>query len=99
MKKISEYPNCLVAVDAISHFAYLIDGPEELKINMDGACLQDNMSKSHRSTLPENPGIYLMTIAFCYEEGYLDGYTAPGESLIDLAVSNIRRVERFVRSG
>lgn len=95
MRKLLEYHNCLVAVLAKDHLAYLVDGPEDLKIHLDGSCLQDNMSKYRCLLLPTHPGIYLMTIEYWYEDGFMDGYPAPGEREIDFSVSNIRRVRTY----
>ena len=92
MKKELEFPGCIL-VHTISGTTHLLDGPRDLMDLMDGDCLDDACMDEGRKTLPTDPGVYSATIEYWFQQGYFEGYPAPGESDYDFRLSNLRRID------
>lgn len=91
MQKIKEFPNSLIAI-TFNELRVLVDGDPELKKMMDGSLFDDNCLGTELPSFPKAPGVYLATVEFWFEQGYYDGYKAPGESDYDFILSNVRKV-------
>jgi hypothetical protein len=92
MKKELEFPGCIL-VHTILGTTHLLDGPRDLMDLMDGDCLDDACMDEGRKTLPTDPGVYSATIEYWFQQGYFEGYPAPGESDYDFRLSNLRRID------
>lgn len=93
MKKIAEFPNCIVATGAKAAGTMIITAPEELLSSLDGNMLDDNCLEEGRASLPQQAGVYFATVEIWYEQGYFEGYPAPGESDVDHRLSAVRKIE------
>lgn len=87
MRKILEFPNCIVAVTA-DKFAYLVAPNPPLQKWMDGVCFEDHRAYG----APAAPGVYRATVEVWFEQGYSEGYPADGESDWELKLTNVERI-------
>lgn len=92
MDKVTEFPNTVIAVTP-SDLVVLVDGSPELVKLMDGAIFDDNSFPETLKRFPHEPGVYLVTIEYWFEQGYFEGYKADGESDLDFAPADIRKID------
>ena len=70
--------------------AFLVSAPESVR-NANDECA--NMDKSGWDDLPDAPGFYKATAEFWFQEGYFEGYPAPGESSFGFALLDCAAVD------
>jgi hypothetical protein len=87
MKKILEFPNCVIATTADKFTSLLAPNPA-LQQWMDGVCFEDHRAEN----TPQSPGVYRATVEVWFEQGYCDGYQADGESDWELRLTNVQPV-------
>lgn len=88
MEKTHEWHNCVVAVTAKYKHRVLISGDPELIKFMEGDLFEDNCAWGKLEGWPTEPGVYVGTIEYYFEQGYYDGYMADSESEWDYKFVN-----------
>lgn len=88
MEKTNEWHNVVVAVTPNSGLRVLVCGDPELCKWMDGDLFDDNSLMVSLKTFPDEPGVYIGTIEYWFQQGYSDGYPADGESDFDYRFVN-----------
>ena len=88
MEKTNEWHNVVVAVSATSKLHFLIHGDPELIKFMDGDLFEDNCGYGRLNGFPNEPGVYIGTMEYHFQQGYSDGYKADGESEWDFVFTN-----------
>lgn len=83
MKKIAEYPGCLIAMNNWNTIE-VIAAPTAVRDAMDGTSLDDNCCD-----LPAlEVGAYLATIEVWFSQGYSEGFKDDRESEVELRISD-----------
>jgi hypothetical protein len=90
MEKVKEWPNTIVAVTP-GGLHLLVGGDPELIKYMDGDMFEDN--SPDLETFPTEPGVYVGTVEYWFQQGYFEGYPADGESDIEYAFSDYRKID------
>lgn len=91
MKKVETFRNCKIAKSARGT-VLLIEGPKELTEIMDGDFFEDNCSPDAEKYFPQTSGFYICDVELWFEQGFFEGFPAPGESDRDLLLKNVRPV-------
>lgn len=77
----------VVAVDC-GGAGWLVSIPEQSRQFFDGSSIEDNNIKP----VPEEPGLYLLSVRFVFHQGYFEGYWSAGESDWEFRVESTKKL-------